>query len=228
MENDNQKEGKSGYSFLKTREAKNFFAEADYHLKNGTHIQREFPKPEGIYRFVDTYCAELKEYYDELFQVVLTYHGEDWNKYYFLDFNEGTRGNISLNNREYFSVQNTIIGLLFLNIYKIDAHIEINSVTDFKRVLREEYQEHNQDLSRLLADVSGDKETDYTNRKVDAAIDNAFKSFAKLGWIYFIQQEEMRIMPSFERLRRMYENQIRDIQDIFKSTSEADELSENT
>lgn len=228
MENVHQKEKDDHYAFLKTKEARTHFAEADYHLKNGTHIQREYPKPEGLYRFVDTFSVELKQYYEDLFQVVLNYHGDDWNRYYFIDFNEGTRGNISTDNREYFPVQHTIIGLLFINIYKIDAHIEINTVTDFKKVLRQDYEEYKQDLYRLLADVTGEKDSDYTDRKIDIAIDNAFKSFSKLGWIYFIQQDEFKVMPSFDRLRKIYENQIQNIEDILKNSGDSNELSENS
>lgn len=229
MENAYQKEGNGYYAFLNTKEAKAHFAEVDYYLKNGMHIQRDYPKPEAVYRFVDTYSVELKQYYNDLFEVVLNYHGDDWNKYYYLDFNEGSgRGNIPLGNREYLSIQHTIIGLLFLNIYKIDAHIEINSIATFKRTLQDEYPEYNQDLSRLLADSSADKETDYTDKKVDTVIETAFRLFAKLGWIAFTQEEEFNVMPSFERLRKMYENQIQDIQDIFKSVNPDNDVPENT
>jgi len=228
MENADQNEGSGNYSFLSTKEAKSHFAEVDYYLKNGMHIQRDYPKPEAIYRFVDTHSIELKQYYKDLFEVVLNYHGDDWNKYYYLDFNSGTRGNIVPANREYLTLQHTIIGLLFLNVYKIDTHIEINTILLFKRVLQDEYPEYNQDLIRLLAESSGDKETDFTDKKVDAAIEGAFKLFSKLGWIAFIQEEEFNVMPSFERLRKMYENQIQGVQDIFKSEKKDNDLPENT
>lgn len=226
MENEHTKEADRSYSFLTTRDALAYFAETDYHLKNGTHIQREYPQPEAIFRFVDNYWSELRQYYADLFQVNLTFHGDNWNKYYFIDFNQGSRGNIALENREYLNVNHIVIGLLFINIYKIDAHIEIITTADFKQVLREDYEEYKQDLYKLLADISGEKDTDYSDKKIDSAIDSAFKAFNKLGWIYFVQQDEFKVMPSFERLRRMYENQIKSIDDIFK-TSGVNELPEN-
>jgi hypothetical protein len=226
MENVHSKEKDDRYSFLITEEARKYFASTDYFLKNGMHIQRDCPKPEALYRFVERFFIPLKQYYHELFEVVLNYGGEDWNKYYFIDFNEGSRGNISVENREYLSPQNTIIGLLFLNVYKIDAHIEINTINDFKKVIRQDYEEYKLDLYRLFADVTGDKDTDYTDKKMDSAIEAAFRVFSKLGWVSFIDADEFRVMPSFERLRKMYENQIQNIEDILKTSG--DDLSENS
>jgi len=227
MENIYQEKGNEDLSFLKTPEAKRYFAEVDYHLKNGMHIQKEYPKPEALYRFLDKYAIQLKKYYSDLFQVVLSYGGEEWNRYYFIDFTEGNRGNILSENREYVPAQHLIIGLLLINIYKIDAHIEMNTVSDFKRTLRQDYEEYKNDLYRLLADAESDKDSDYSDRKIDGAIDSAFRFFAKIGWISLSQADEFKVMPSIERLRKMYENQIINIEDIFKSGNNTNDIPEN-
>lgn len=227
MENIYKEKGDDEFSFLKTPDAKRYFAEIDYYLKNGMHIQKDFPKPEGLYRFLDRYSIQIKKYYWDLFQIVLTYGGEEWNRYYFIDFIEGNRGNILSDNREYVPVQHLIIGLLLINIYKIDAHLEMNSISGFKQILREDYEEYKNDLYRLLADSESNKDSDYSDKKIDGAIDSAFKFFSKVGWISLYQSNEFKVMPSIERLRKMYETQIVNIEDIFKSTVSANDLPEN-
>lgn len=230
MENgDSENSIKSSYAFLETNEAKQFFADADYYLKNGMHIQRGFPKPEGIFMFIYNFSSQLQKYYKDFFDVHLTSGGEEWNRYYYIDFNEGDRGNISVENRKYLQTEYLIIGYLLISICKIDAHIEIDTVNDFKRILRQEYDEYKEGLYGLFANVKGEKDSEYTDEKVNNIIDNAFWEFSKLGWIDLNKESrnEFKIMPSIERLRKMQEAQIQNIEDIIKQ-SEKNEISSNT
>ena len=61
------------YSFLYNKRAKSIFAKIDYTLRNGIHIQREYPKNVNLYRFLsdtDNY-ESLKNYYEDFYNLMV-------------------------------------------------------------------------------------------------------------------------------------------------------------
>lgn len=206
------------YQFLVDKKAKDVFANVDYHLKSGMHIQREHPKPEEIFKFIDRNYEGLTEYYKEFFQLDLRKAGGDWNKYYYIDFEEGNRGKIPANYRSYLNTEWLIVGLLFLKIYKLDANLELESINEFKKLLFSEYEEEKNSLLKLLADAANEKSSEFNDKKVEDIIHKAFDVFDGLGWIVkdYQDRDKFKYMPSFERLRKMYEPQILGIDDLIK------------
>jgi hypothetical protein len=223
MENEYSADQLSANDFLNDREARKNFAKLDYALKSGMHIQREYPKPGALYRFLETNFESLRLYYADFFDMLLTKSGDDWNGYYFIDFQEGSRGSLPNNPqfRQYLKPEFILVGLLLFKVYKLDANIELNKISDFISLLYSEYEEITGKLQLLLARVSGDSGSDFSDDKLKDIIYKAFSEFESLGWVsreeedrdYFVYQ------PSFERLRQMYYPQIEGIDELLKKSA---------
>ena len=81
-----------------------------------------------------------------------------------------------------------------------------------------EYEEEKNSLLRLLADASNDKSSEFSEKKVIDIINKSFDVFEGLGWIVKDTQDKdkFKYMPSFERLRKMYEAQIIGIENLIR------------
>lgn len=218
MENEHKKEVSTPYSFLEDRKVNEVFSKIDYNLRSGIHIQREFPKPEELFRFINRNFESLQAYYKDLFQLQLRSSGEQWTTYYYLDFDEENRSRIPGDYREYLKTEVIIIGMLFWKIFKIDANIELDTVNEFIRILFSDYEEEKRGLFTLLADAKGEPTTDFTEKKVIDEITKAFDEFGRLGWIAWEteRKEKFKCMPSFERLRKIYQLQILGMEELIK------------
>ncbi len=219
MENASKQEI-SRLDFLNDKSTDDYFAKLDYKLRSGVHIQREHPLSEACFRYLDRNFESLKLYYKELFGVLLTRAGNQFNTYYFIDFLDGGRGNIHSDYREYLRTEYVLIGMLYYKLYKLDGNIELDSVSDFISLLFSEYEEESDSLRKLIMDVSSDKSSDYTDEKLENIITKAFSKFSDLGWIAWEADDEknrFRHLPSFERLRSLYQSQILAIDELIKS-----------
>lgn len=220
MENENQKELE--YTFFTDRQVGDLLAKIDYTLRSGMHIQREYPRPEELFRFIERHYESLDAYYRNIFQLSLERAGEAYqNRYYYLDF-EGVnnRSMIPGGNRfkRHMETAHIIVGMLFLKMYKLDANIEIDSVEAFIKLLFNEYEEEKKGLYRLIAGAKTEKTSDYLEADVVREINNAFDEFSKLGWILWENDEhtKFKYLPSFERLRKKYERQILGIDELIE------------
>jgi len=215
------------YRFLHNTKTKSIFAKLDYTLREGIHIQREYPRNVNLYRFLsdsDNY-ESLKEYYKDFFNLNLMKEGSDFNNYYFLNFNEDGKGNVPSDNRDYLKNEYIIIGMLFFKMFKLDGNIELESVSEFKALLYEEYEEQKNALKKLINDNYSDKSTDLNDHKFEVVIQKSFEKFGELGWLMWDSEDEkdrFKIMPSFERLRSMYQPQIETIDDLIKQVKDAE------
>ena len=217
MENQNSS-GITNTSFFKDKYAKECFAKVDYFLKSGGHIQREYPKPVSAYRFVESNFESLQVYYKDFFRVHLEKGGSDFNKYYFIDFEERNRGEISQEYRQYLKTEFLTIGLLFLKLYKFDGNIELDNVSDFLIILFSEYEDEKEALTKIILNTNSSLSTDRGDDLVKKTVNDAFKKFSELGWIYWVDDKKDRFhyLPSFERLRKMYEQQILNIDELIQ------------
>lgn len=211
------------YSFLNDKKAKDVFAKLDYFLRSGIHIQREYPRQEELYKFIERHYKPLQDYYKDFFQLALSQGGEELTtKYYYLDFeDENNRSKIPPDHRykEYIDTAHIVIGMLFLKMYKLDGNIELDSVSEFTRLLYTEYDEEKTGLFKLIANSKGEKRTEYLEKDVTKEIIDAFDQFGKLGWIMWTDEEQkmFKYMPSFERLRKKYQPQIINIDELIKN-----------
>jgi len=205
MESQNLSEVTS-LDFFKDKNAKKYFAKVDYYLKSGGHIQWDYPLPSAIHSFVETNFDSLQMYYSEFFRVNLSCQGAEFERFYFIDFEERSKGELS---KHYKALQfeYVVVGLMFLKFYKADGNVELNKVSDFINLLFVEYEDEKDALTRLIINSNQTKSSDWSDNQVNNTIKRAFKQFAKLGWINWEDDEEdrFRYLPSFERLRKLYD-----------------------
>lgn len=202
------------YTFLTTQEAISIFADVDYALKSGKHIQK-CPSQGKQFAFVGKYYDKLKSYYDNLFDIHLNREGEGDLEYFFIDFfKDGNgyyqRGNIPVENREYLAESHLIIAFLLIRMYVLEPRAESRIlIQDFKVQVLSEYEEYKPHLLRLFAKSEDTEETDYELKSIEDEMDKALKKFNDLCWIMIDKSTEtFEIMPSLNRLLNMFENYI--------------------
>ena len=218
MENGDKK-NINAYEFFDDAKVSEIFAKTDYLLRSGVHIQRNYPLPSELFRFIERNYESLKVYYQDIFKVILCRQGVEFKRYYFIDFDEDNRGNIPVSSRSYLKTEYIIIGLLFFKLYRIDGNIELSSVSDFITTLFSEYEEEKGAFRKLIVDLVTTKSTDFNDERIEEIIRKAFNSFNDLGWIAWANKQnrdKFNCMPSFERLRLMYQSQILGIDDLIK------------
>jgi chromosome condensin MukBEF MukE localization factor len=213
MENDYLQENVS-YTFLTTQEAISIFADVDYALKSGKHIQK-CPSQNKQFAFVGKYYDQLKLYYNHLFNIHLAREGEGDSEYFFIDFfKDGNgyyqRGSIPTENREYLAESHLIIAFLLIRMYILEPRTENRiPIQDFKVQVLVEYEEYKPHLLRLFAKSEDMEETDYELESIEDEIYKALKKFNDLCWIMIDRSTEtFEIMPSLNRLLNMFENYI--------------------
>ncbi len=202
------------YTFLTTQEAISIFADVDYALKSGRHIQK-CPSQGKLFAFIKRYYDQLKLYYDNLFGVHLNSEGEGELEYFFIDFFKDRngyyqRGNIPVENREYLAESHLIIAFLLIRMYVLEPRVEKRIlIQDFKIQVLSEYEEYKPHLLRLFAKSEDTKETDYELKSIEDEIEKALKKFNELCWIMIDKNTEtFEVMPSLNRLLNIFENYI--------------------
>lgn len=202
------------YTFLTTQEAISIFADVDYALKSGRHIQK-CPSQGKLFAFIKRYYDQLKSYYDNLFGIHLNSEGEGELEYFFIDFFKDRngyyqRGNIPVENREYLAEPHLIIAFLLIRMYVLEPRVEKRIlIQDFKIQVLSEYEEYKPHLLRLFAKSEDTKETDYELKSIEDEIEKALKKFNELCWIMIDKNTEtFEVMPSLNRLLNIFENYI--------------------
>jgi hypothetical protein len=208
------------YVFLNDRKAKDVFAKIDYHFRSGVHIQREYPKPEELFRFIEKHFESIQSYYADFFQLKLEKGGEELSsRYYYLDFSDEIgRSKIpsDYKYKKYMETSHIIIGMLYFKMYRLDANIELDTIDGFIQLLLTEYEEEKNGLFKLIAGTKNEKSSDHIDDAILTEIRDAFNEFEKLGWIEWLDdsKNKFQYLSSFERLRKIYQPQITTIDDL--------------
>lgn len=195
------------------------FAEADYLLRTGTHIQN-VPHQAIIYRFLFKNESILKTYYQNFFRITLESEGnvQDDEKFYYLSMNqEGDNwGGMRSNRIKKVSDRSLLFAIYLFYLYKIELHFE-------KKVQKEPFIEQlNADsrIRRLFSSAKQDKDLSDTEFKtIENWAMSALKECTRIGFVYFNEQEpeQFEILPAIWRIGFMYETQIRNITTLFDS-----------
>ncbi|QEL02965.1 hypothetical protein FKG96_19775 [Olivibacter sp. LS-1] len=202
MGNYHPQENINATSFLADSAAKELFATIDYALKNGVHIQR-WQQQEAIFRFLERHFRSMKLYYREFFGILLEEAGETVNKYYYVDFLPGSRGNISVENRHFLANEYVIIGFILYKIVFIDGYIELDSLPALQRMIQQDYEDIKPGIYRALAKARKVNTTEMDDQKVNDVVEKALREFSKIGWIA-LEGQNFDILPSFQRLPKIY------------------------
>lgn len=127
--------------------------------------------------------------------------------------------------RDYLKNEFIIVGMLFLKMYKLDGNIELDSISEFISLLYEEYEEEKNALRKLINDNSSDKGFDLNDERFEDVIKKSFIKFGELGWLLWddiSEKNKFKTMPSFERLRAVYQPQIETIDSLIKKVKDAE------
>lgn len=202
MGNYHPQENINATSFLSAAEAKELFAMIDYALKNGVHIQR-WQQQEAMFRFLERHFQSMKLYYRDFFGIPLEEAGETVNKYYYVDFLPGSRGNIPVENRHFLANEYVIVGFMLYKIVFIDGYIELDSLPALQRMIRQDYEDIKPGIYRALAKARKVNTTEMDDQKVNDVVEKALREFSKIGWIA-LEGQNFDILPSFQRLSKIY------------------------
>ena len=117
--------------------------------------------------------------------------------FYYLDFNEETRGALSSNNRyKELSPSQTVTGLMLLNMYYDKYFDDVKEVTflDIKKEITE--GENSQSYKKLWFEEIREEYSPTEWKRVITNIKNTVRDFDKLGWVESMtpdEGEEIRI-----------------------------------
>ena len=195
--------------FLYAENAKEFFAEIDYLLKDGMHFQKQGNQIR-YFNFIDKNIDSLKLYYQDFFDVELSEGGEKPNNYFYLDFYGNSRGNISPRHREILKSEYVIISFIIYKIIYIDKEIDLDSVKKLKEKIRIEYEDYKPGIYRLIAKSRNITPGNLNDNAIDTTIQSAMEEFRKIGWIE-LSKDEFGLLPAFDRLIKVYEEYILNI-----------------
>lgn len=207
MENEN-----SAFGFLELESSAKHFADTDFALRQGRHIQHSGSDAK-LWDYISDHYSDLASYYLHLFGVRLRKETNDREVYYFLDFPEEGRGKFTRERSRELDAKHVIFGILLLNIYK-EKFFEEKEMTwnDLEQIINE--SEHRELWQKL---IYGEARKNYTpNEKEEGRrkVERILIDFDRMGWINWIDQEKMHfvIEPSIDRIARLYANEINNVE----------------
>jgi chromosome condensin MukBEF MukE localization factor len=214
MEDANKK-----YGFLEAEESLNLFADLDFALKSGQHVQN-YPHQVELFNYIEKYEDEIRMYYRNLFRVNLAGKGTDYTRYYYLEMDDESRGIVKTRAKK-LSPEYTLLGILLLKIHRIDKYF-INDiyVPDLIHLIKSN-DEYKNFIYNLFAKRREKEATDIDEATIDEWIRNALKEFERLGWTHFDPRNKdlFEIMPSIDRLFSMYSYEIHNIDRLIDETN---------
>lgn len=205
------------FGFLEDESSKRYFADLDFALREGKHIQN-YGNDYKLWEYVEDKYDELVHYYYSLFGINLRKENNDQQYYYYLDFSEDSKGKFTANRSKEIGADRVIVAILFLNIYK-EKFFEEKELqwTDIDNIFENSEQKQ---LWHNLFFKDGYKRN-YTPQENDKLKDDFRKilnDFERLGWINWIDKQEIHfvILPSIDRIAKLYKNEIREIETLSK------------
>ena len=201
--------------FLSHQDAESLFAKLDYRLREGVHIQNN-AKQGAYYHFIVANEGSLRAYYRQFFKLHLTDGGEQDDRYFYLEFNDGERGAVDYAHRHFLKPEHVITGLLLFKLALIDGHVELDTTQKFQTLLRTEYEEIRPHLNHLFAKLRTASSSQTADERIDAVLEETVKEFDKLGWILTFEDGTFEIQPSIYRLQKLYSDSINDLDTLIK------------
>ena len=211
MENEN-----TSYAFLNSESARKNFADTDFVLKQGHHIQ-DHGNDHKLFVFVDEYYEKgLQIFYENIYGLKLHREESDRERYYFLSFPEDGKGKFGKDNRsKELEDDKLIFGILLLNLYK-EKFFEKKEIRyhELEQIFKE--SEHKDLWLQLLYGKIKNNYSPGEEIEVRNKITRILKSFEDLGWIEFINQEEthFEILTSIDRISKLYGDMINNVENL--------------
>jgi hypothetical protein len=213
MENENTGSNiEPPFKFLENSDVKEKFADLNIELLRGRHIQKSGNY--YLYQLLNKYYDKLRYYYDYFYSLRLEREFKDSVTFYYLGFNEETRGALSSNNRyKELSPSQTVTGLMLLNMYYDKYFDDVKEVTflDIKKEITE--GENSQSYKKLWFDEIREEYSPPEWKRVKTNIKNTIRDFDKLGWVESLTPDEgeeirFRLKEPIYRFQKLYEKEI--------------------
>lgn len=208
MENENIEI--NNYSFLTEESVEKHFADINILLLSGKHIDHKYY---AEYTVLESYEPQWRFFYNNLYKLNLVIDNSDRSRYYYLDFMENGKGELSdgRRNRELTELQ-TVIGLTLIDMYyqKYFDEEKIIHWNDIRtQILESDHQElYKRILFNDIRESYDEKEWNEVHTKFGKTID----SFDKLGWVekQSGRNEELvfEIRPAIHRLAKLYQSEL--------------------
>ena len=202
----------SAFAFLDTESAAKYFAEVDFALKQGRHVQ-SYANDIKIFDYINEHYDHLAKYYEHLFGVFLRRESNERDIYFYLDFPEDGHGRFIADRNKDIDDRMVIFGVLLLNLYK-ERFFEGKEIkwTTLEQVIEE--GEHKEYWQKLLY---GEAKRNYTPVEKDEMrrrVERTLHEFHKLGWISWINHDALHfeILPAIDRISRLYANEISNVE----------------
>ena len=201
----------SGFAFLNTEAAVKYFAETDFVLKQGRHVQ-QYGTDSKLFDYLSDNFEELARYYELLFAVHLRKETNDRDDYFYLDFPEDGHGRFVKDRYKELEPRHVIFGVLLLNVYKERSFEKKEMKWEQLEQLFDESE--SKELWQKL--LYGEVKRNYTPNEKDEVkrkAENILNFFDRLGWIEWIDAENFHfeIMPSIDRIAKLYEHEIANV-----------------
>lgn len=207
--------------YLELKESAELFAETDFLLRSGVHIQ-DHKTQSRYFRFIESNFSDLKKYYESLFNIDIVPQETVAGKYYFLDYLDEQKSKTLSKTKKNLDQKVTLFAIFLYTIYKTELKFSSRlTKQDILEVINSSnnYKPH---IHRILF-LSEQAETEITDTTILKWISTSLNEMEKLAWVYFpnnSDDDSFEIMPAFERIAKIYGDTINNIDSIKISLEE--------
>ena len=195
--------------FLKNKKAPALFNDLYDTLRKGIHIQKQshqelfdFIEIEGNEESISDFIRLFNE------TQMLAKRGQQNEKYYFIDFIEGSKGNTKI---EYIENDYLLVGFLIYKVFILDINYDL-SISFFQNALLQNYVNYTQGIIKYLGKTTKITSSTSGDDVIKATIVRAFNLFDKICWLKLDPDKDgFTFYPAFQRIIDVYSHKINTI-----------------
>lgn len=207
--------------YLELKESPELFAETDFLLRSGVHIQ-DHKSQSRYFRFIESNFYDLKKYYESLFNIDIVPQETVAGKYYFLDYLDEQKSKTLSKTKKNLDQKVTLFAIFLYTIYKTELKFSSRlTKQDILDVINSS-NNYKPNIHRILLG-SEQADTEITDTTILKWISTSLNEIEKLAWVYFpnnSDEDSFEIMPAFERIAKIYVDTINNIDSIKISLEE--------
>jgi len=207
--------------YLELKESPELFAETDFLLRSGVHIQ-DHKYQSRYFRFIESNFSDLKKYYESLFNIDIVPQETVAGKYYFLDYLDEQKSKTLSKTKKNLDQKVTLFAIFLYTIYKTELKFSSRlTKQDILDVINSS-NNYKPNIHRILLG-SEQAETEITDTTILKWISTSLNEIEKLAWVYLpnnSDEDSFEIMPAFERIAKIYVDTINNIDSIKISLEE--------
>jgi len=206
-----------GFDFLNNPQVQRHFSELNIDLLRGRHIM---PSSPSIFALLDQFEKEFAYYYRVLYGLVLQRRSYDSVSFFYLEFPEAGRGNLS-NPALYAEMDGkiTVVACILANLY-YSNYFSYDKKFQWEEIQYElEHGEHREAYQQLFFNdvrpVFTDNEWDSVRKQFGTVIN----FFHRIGLVEKEDSEEhihFTILPTIHHFIEVYKNEIEQIDDFLR------------